>query len=127
MSLQQAQYAVQKKAPSLFKVAGVMFLVDLFWLATGGIFFREMVRNIQCGEAIDFRFLPGMLVYLFLAYMLMETRSYKQAFLYGVCIYGVFDFTNLAIFSKYDWKLALADTLWGGVLFAFARYLMPAF
>lgn len=126
MSFSQIQRQVQKKAPSLFKVAGVLFLIDLFWLATGGIFLREMIRNIQ-GESIDFRFLPGLLVYLFLAYMLMETRSYKQAFLYGVCIYGVYDFTNLAIFSKYDWKLAVADTLWGGVLFAFARYLMPAF
>lgn len=128
MSFQQLQLTqqFQQKAPSLLKVAGVLFLIDLFWLGTAGIFMREMVRTIQ-GEPISFRYLPGMVVYLFLAYMLMETRSYKQAFLYGLCIYGVYDFTNLAVFSKYDWKLAVADTVWGGVLFAFAKYLMQAF
>jgi uncharacterized membrane protein len=112
--------------PSLVKVAAILFLVDLFWLATGGIFFREMVRSIQGGD-IELRYISAIIVYLLLAYMLLEARSYKQAFLYGVCIYGVFDFTNLAVFSKYDWKIGLADTLWGGVLMVSAKYLLQAF
>lgn len=112
--------------PSLLKVAAVIFLIDLFWLATGGIFFRAMVRDIQ-GEDIQLRVVSAVIVYLFLAYMLLEARSYKQAFVYGVCIYGVFDFTNLAVFSNYDWKIAMADTLWGGVLMASAKYMLQAF
>ena len=59
--------------------------------------------------------------------MLLETTSYKQAFLYGVCIYGVYDFTTLGIFKDYDWKFALADTLWGGILFVFSKYMLQAF
>lgn len=113
-------------APSLLKAAGVLLLIDIFWLATAGIFFRAMVRSIQ-GEDLDPRFLSAALVYVFLAYMLLEAQSYKQAFLYGICIYGVYDFTNLAVFSRYDWKIALADTLWGGVLMASAKYLLQAF
>lgn len=115
-----------KPVPSLLKVAAVIFLIDLFWLATGGIFFRAMVRTIQGGD-IELRYVAAVIVYLLLAYMLLEARSYKQAFLYGVCIYGVFDFTNLAVFSNYDWKVAMADTLWGGVLMASAKYLLQAF
>lgn len=112
--------------PPLIKVASIIFLIDLFWIATGGIFFRAMIRNIQ-GADIDLRYLSVIIVYLLLAYMLLEARSYKQAFLYGVCIYGTFDFTNLAVFNNYEWKMAVADTLWGGVLMASAKYLLQAF
>ena len=56
--------------------------------------------------------------------MLLETASYKQAFLYGMCIYAVYDFTSLAIYEDYDWKFAIADALWGGILFMFSRYLL---
>lgn len=126
MQLQWIQ-ATKTMGPSLIKVAAVLFLIDLFWLATGGIFFRAMVRNIQGGEDISFRFFPAVIVYLCLAYLLLKTTSYKEAFLYGVCIYGVYDFTNLTVFSRYDWKMAVADTLWGGVLFASAKYLVKAF
>jgi uncharacterized membrane protein len=112
--------------PSLLKVAAVILLIDLFWLATGGIFARAVIRDVQ-GEDLQPRYLSAAIVYLLLAYMLLEAKSYKQAFIYGVCIYGVYDFTNLAIFTRYDWKLAVADTLWGGVLMASAKYMLQAF
>ena len=110
----------------LIKTAAVLFLIDLFWIATGGIYARAIAERIQ-GDSLEIRYLPALLTYLFLSYMLLETTSYKQAFLYGVCIYGVYDFTTLALLKGYDWKFAVADTLWGGVLFAFARYLLRAF
>ena len=108
---------------SLLKTAGVLFLVDIFWLATGGIYARKMIELIQ-GQPIQLRFVSAIIVYLFLAYMLLQTKSAKEAFLYGVCIYGVYDFTNHAVLENYDWKFAIADTLWGGVLFVIARHLL---
>ena len=108
---------------SLLKTAGVLFLVDIFWLATGGIYARKMIELIQ-GQPIQLRFVSAIIVYLFLAYMLLQTKSAKEAFLYGVCIYGVYDFTNHAVLENYDWKFAIADTLWGGVLFVITRHLL---
>jgi len=108
---------------SLIKTAGVLFLVDIFWLATGGIYGRKMIELIQ-GQPIQLRFVSTIIVYLFLAYMLLQTKSANEAFLYGVCIYGVYDFTNHAVFQQYDWKFAIADTLWGGVLFVLTRHLL---
>ena len=110
----------------LVKTALIIFLIDLFWLATGGIYARHIAEKIQ-GSPLELRYVVFPIIYLFLAYMLLETTSYKQAFLYGVCIYGVYDFTTLAIFTNYDWKFALADTLWGGILFVFAKYMLQAF
>ena len=111
---------------TLPKTAGVLFLVDIFWLSTGGIFARKMTERIQ-GQPIELRYVSAIIVYLFLAYMLLETTSAKQAFLYGVSIYGVYDFTNHALLAQYDWKFAIADTLWGGILFVIARHALKAF
>lgn len=111
---------------NILKAAAALFLIDIFWLATGGIYARKMTERIQ-GSPVEFRIVSCIPVYLFLAYMLLETTSYKQAFLYGVSIYGVYDFTNHALFNQYDWKFAIADTLWGGVLFVLAKHLLNTF
>jgi uncharacterized membrane protein len=111
---------------SLLKAAAVLVLCDVFWISTGGIYARSIAERIQ-GEALEIRYLPAVITYFFLAYMLLETRSYKQAFMYGVCIFGVYDFTTLTLMKGYDWKFAVADTLWGGVLFMLARRLLATF
>ena len=110
----------------LIKTAIALFIVDLFWLATGGIYGRHLVELIQ-GKPMEVRFISAILVYLFLAYMLLQTTSTKQAFVYGLCIYGVYDFTNHATFEKYDWKFGIADTIWGGVLFVVTRQLLKSY
>jgi uncharacterized membrane protein len=111
---------------SILKTAAIIFLVDIFWLLTGGIYARKMTERIQ-GHPIQMRYVSAIIVYIFLAYMLLQTTSYKQAFLYGVSIYAVYDFTNHAILTNYDWKFGIADSLWGGVLFVLARHLLKAF
>jgi uncharacterized membrane protein len=111
---------------SLLKAAAIIVLVDLFWLFTGGIYARKMTERIQ-GSPLQMRWIALPVVYFFLAYMLLETTSNKQAFMYGVSIYAVYDFTNYALFDQYDWKFAVADSLWGGVLFVIARHLLKAF
>ena len=110
---------------SLLKTAAVLFLVDLFWLLTGGIYARKMTERIQ-GSPLQMRYGSAIIVYLLLAYMLLQTKSSKEAFFYGAAIYGVYDFTNYALLDNYDWKFGIADTLWGGILFVLARHLLKA-
>ena len=105
------------------KAIVLLLLVDAFWLLTGGIYLRRMIEDVQ-RESLKPRYISALFVYVFLAYMLLETTSYMQAFMYGVCIYAVYDFTNYAVFERYDWKLGVMDTLWGGVLFVVTRYLL---
>jgi uncharacterized membrane protein len=111
---------------TLLKTAAIIFLVDIFWLLTGGIYARKMTENIQ-GSPLHMRYGSVIIVYLFLAYMLLETTSYKQAFFYGISTYAVYDFTNHALLENYDWKFAIADSLWGGVLFVLAKHLLKVF
>ena len=44
--------------------------------------------------------------------------------LLGIIIYGVFDFTNLAIIQKYNLKIALIDMFWGGILFTLSSFIV---
>ena len=108
---------------NLLKTAVMLLAIDTVYLLTGGIFVRRMLERIQARE-LDFRYMAAIPVYLAMAYMLLQTTSYTQAALYGLCIYTVFDMTNYAIFSGYDLKIAIMDMIWGALLFVFARYLL---
>lgn len=38
--------------------------------------------------------------------------------LFGVVMYGVYDFTNLATLAGWSWRISLIDVVWGGSLCA---------
>ena len=99
-----------------------MLALDSVYLSTiGGSLFGKMVKNIQKEEmkiniygAIGCYILLVLVLYKFI---ILERKSPTDAFILGLCVYGVFDFTNIAIFKNYKWIPAMLDTLWGGVLF----------
>lgn len=103
------------------KTVILLFLIDLIWLSTGGRYALKMTKQIQ-NEPVNFRYIGGLIVYCVLAYMSLQTKSYKEAFLYGISIYSVYDFTNYALLKNYDLKFAIADSLWGGILFVIVFY-----
>lgn len=39
-----------------------------------------------------------------------------RSMLLGLCLYGVYDFTALALFNAWSWGLAIIDVVWGVVL-----------
>ena len=51
-----------------------------------------------------------------------QSNIVRNSIILGLIIYGVFDFTNLAIFDNYSLKLGLIDMLWGGILFGVSSY-----
>lgn len=66
------------------------------------------------------------IVYVALAYLLVQMKSLKQAAASGMAVYAVYDFTNLLTFKDYTLSFAIQDTLWGGVLFAIAYSVLEA-
>lgn len=49
--------------------------------------------------------------------------SMMYGFLFGIVLYGVYDFTNHAIFDKWNTKLAIIDILWGGFVYFIVAYI----
>jgi uncharacterized membrane protein len=110
-------------------VALALLLVDLPWLWFIGGSYADIVKKIQGGREALMSPLPGLVVYPALAYLLSKAKSVQEAFLMGAATYAVYDFTMLAVFKDYTLFLALADTLWGGALFAIVfmlKGLIPA-
>jgi hypothetical protein len=96
-------------------------VIDLPWLLLIGETAQKLVHRIQ-GSDITLKFLPAFVVYLALAYLVLQVETPMEAFKMGIATYAVYDFTNLAMFKNYTFSFALMDTLWGGVLFATVRY-----
>ena len=95
---------------------------------------KKMVENIQI-TPLNIKTYPIILVYILLVlgiviYVLpnvSDKNILRDSIVYGgilgLIIYGIFDFTNYSLISKYDLKLAIIDTLWGGILLTFTTYL----
>jgi uncharacterized membrane protein len=110
----------------LIPLAILFFLVDIPWLYGIGDWAAAVFQKVQGGLPLRFNLLAAVPVYFFLAYLLLHTTSRLSAFLMGVAVYGVYDFTNLATLAKYEPAFAIADTLWGGVLFTVVYTLRQA-
>ncbi len=99
----------------------LLALIDLPWLLLIGETAQKLVLRIQ-GSDLSLRYGPAFIVYLALAYLVLQVETPLEAFKLGVAVYAVYDFTNLAMFKNYTWQFALMDSLWGGILFATTRY-----
>lgn len=105
-----------------------MLALDGLYLSNvGGPLFAKMVKGIQKEEmTLNMYGVVGsymLLVLVLYKFIILDRKSPTDAFMLGLCVYGVFDFTNIAIFKNYKWMPAILDTLWGGVLFYLVTFI----
>jgi uncharacterized membrane protein len=84
--------------------------------------YKNLFDNINDGAIVDSSniIIGGIVAYLLLAYGLynfaiVEKSVYKGA-LFGLVVYGIYNFTNLAVIAKYGIYQSLIDTIWGSFL-----------
>ena len=94
--------------------------LDIPWLLFTQTYVNRMILSIQ-GSPVVLNYWAAAVVYLALAFLLLQMKSPLEAFYFGTATYAVYDFTNLATLKNYDVKFALADSLWGGILFYIAH------
>ena len=108
----------------------VLLLLDAVYITLTKSLWDVQVASIQ-RVSMQIRVLGAIVCYtlliLGLYYFILRTRrSPLDAFLLGLLVYGVFDSTNYAMFKKWDWKIAVMDTLWGGAVFAMTTIVVYA-
>tara|TARA_B110001469_G_C9330385_1_gene176170 strand:- start:128 stop:499 length:372 start_codon:yes stop_codon:yes gene_type:complete len=113
---------------NIIKLCIIVILIDYFYLRLVSPHFKNLVKTIQKGEDMEFRMLPAVFCYIFLIYglyyfIINKNGNYKDAFILGFIIYGVFETTNATIFKDWDFKSILIDTIWGGILFGLSTYI----
>jgi uncharacterized membrane protein len=106
-----------------FVVSSVlMIIIDTVYLYfIGKPVFDKTVAAIQ-NSSLVVNIAPAIFTYILMAillnyFIISVNKSPFDAFILGFCAYGIFDFTNMAIFKKYNLKTAITDTLWGAILF----------
>jgi len=109
------------------KLGIILLLVDAIYLSTMGGEFSAMIKDIQ-SKRVNLRYSSAFVCYVLIIYLIhhfiiQPKRSLIDAFILGVCVYGVFDTVNYAIFDKYKLHLAIIDTLWGGILFTLVTHI----
>ena len=100
----------------------LMVFIDLVYLSMiGKSSFEKTVSAIQ-GSKLVVSVPPAIFTYILMVivlnyFIISASKPAFDAFILGFCVYGIFDFTNLAIFKNYTLKTAIMDTLWGAILF----------
>ena len=107
-------------------IAVILLIVDLPWLLAGSKFSKSMIYSIQ-GSDMEIRYLPSIVVYLALAYLVSLPKNITEAFLLGSSVYAVYDFTNYATLKNYSLRFAILDSLWGGILFVIVHSIIESF
>ena len=114
-----------------------LLVLDIVWIS---LFMKSryeiMIKNIQGSN------MSTKIVYAFIAYMLMiiglnhfvlpridvNNVSIQDCllygFLFGIVLYGVYDFTIGAVLKKWDMKLAVTDVFWGGLVYFASCYIL---
>ena len=106
----------------------ILLLLDSIFIYVIHGKFNNQIKLIQ-GEDASVNMFAVIITYLFLkfgfVYFIINRKStVKDAFILGLCIYGVFEFTNKSLLKKWKYDTAIIDTIWGGCLFALTKYIV---
>jgi len=108
---------------NFFIVLVVYLVLDLpMILLINKDMYKNLFDNINNGGIVGSTniIIGGIVAYLLLAYGLyifaIKNKSIFNGALFGLVVYGVYNFTNLAVIAKYDLIPAVIDTVWGSIL-----------
>ena len=95
--------------------------IDFVYLSLIKDYFTRQIVSVQ-GSPMVINMFGVVVTYVFLIFglnyfIIRPGRSAQDAFLLGLVVYAVYEFTNLALLSKWKLMTAVMDTLWGGILF----------
>ena len=100
--------------------------------------YKYVVQRIQ-GSELQVNLIGAVMAYILLATGIVffvlpkiDTRDTKtmirDSFLYGglfgIVLYGVFDFTNMAMFKNWSLNISVIDTIWGFLLVSITAFLV---
>jgi|TARA_X000000368_G_scaffold396643_1_gene365096 uncharacterized membrane protein len=112
----------------LIVTAIVYLTIDIVYIMTNTRSFKKYFSFIQ-GSPATFKRIPVVMAYLILTlglyyFIIKDRRPVTDAFLFGVLIYGVYDFTNYATLKKWTLAFSIKDTLWGGIVFTISTFII---
>ena len=112
----------------LLKALLTISILDYIYLKSSSNIFYKLISSIQTSP-LKLRIYPTIMVYILIFLMWIvfiynqkDKFTFKEnifrGFLLGLFTYGIYDFTNHAIFKDWSMDIVLMDTIWGGILYS---------
>ena len=100
----------------------VLLSLDYIYLNLMSSYFQNQVKRVQ-KTPLKMNFVGVALCYILLIiglyyFIIKPNKIVYDAFLLGLVIYAVYEFTNMALFKNWYTLTAIIDTAWGAILFA---------
>jgi uncharacterized membrane protein len=116
---------------NIFKLVLIVLLLDGIFLYLIKNLFSEQIYKVQ-NSNLEINYYGAIIAYLFIIliiywFIIKDNKNIKDAFILGLSTYAIYEYTNYALFKKWNFKTTLIDTLWGGTLFALTTYLYRKF
>jgi uncharacterized membrane protein len=127
-------YYMKELTKTIFVIAILILLIDAFMLSSLSSVWKKTIEDVQ-GKTFKVKIHYAIASYILLIFgqyyfvykHIPRSNWFNYAllngFLFGFVTYGVFDFTNLAIFTDYALSTAIIDMIWGGTLMAIVSIL----
>jgi uncharacterized membrane protein len=127
-------------------ITGILMVLDVAWIAMNVSAYSSVILNVQ-KSPVRLRTDYAIIAYLFILFSVIyvaipfTTQSIKKgdsirsisietkllkSFIYGgavgFSIYGIYNFTSLAIYKDLDNTMGIIDTLWGTALYTITTF-----
>ena len=105
----------------LLKMFAVLFILDSIYLFAMKNYFQNQIKRVQ-GSSMELNIYASIGVYILIVFgiyyfIIREKKTFFDAFLLGIVIYGIYELTSLALLKEWSIKTVIMDSLWGGILF----------
>lgn len=109
----------------------ILTVIDLIWITfVMGPLYNKMIPNIQSTQMIvnkKFAMFSYLTLIFALNYFVLpnveKNNNLSYGFIFGLVLYGVYDFTAAAVLTNWDESSMYLDILWGGILYTITPYL----
>jgi len=116
-----------KKIISVGIIVLILDFIVLKMLGFGSIFL-DMLTKIQNkkSKVKPFGFILSYLIVIFQIYYFVIEKKFTlmESFILGFTSYAIFDLTNYTLLNKYNFKIGLIDSIWGGILYTLTNYIV---
>jgi uncharacterized membrane protein len=119
---------ITKEIILIFMTGIIMIIIDSIYLSGISSYFKNQVKLVQ-KSPLKLNIVGAIICYIFLVlglyyFIISRNESILNAFLFGLVIYGVYEYTSYALLENWLFQTTVLDTMWGGILFAITTFLV---
>jgi uncharacterized membrane protein len=107
----------------------ILLIIDILFITYFfSAHYNILIKQVQ-KTSMEVNMFSSIITYIFLVFglyyfIIKDDRSILDSFILGTIIYGVFAGTNYSLLKNWTLKVAIIDTIWGGVLFGLTTLAM---